>query len=112
MLGATPCQQARASLAAPWWLKIERAPPGNATGTTSPLRIERGFELSPDPVEVGIRLESVLDHLGDVIRSAKIRFVVVSNVPCSWLIFPCIDPRLREGEGGWFSEPLVPSWRY
>jgi hypothetical protein len=36
---------------------------------------------------------------------------MVLNVPCSWLI-SCIDPRLREGEGEWFSARLVPSRRY
>jgi hypothetical protein len=39
--------------------------------------------------------------LDSAIRNALGReFVVVLNVPSSWLIFPRIDPRLREGAGG------------
>jgi arylsulfotransferase ASST len=77
---------------------------GRSRRTRSTRRVAKRLELSRESVP------ERLDHLGDVILSAKIRFVVVSNVPCSWLIFPFIDPRLREGEGGWFSAPLVPSW--
>jgi lipoprotein-anchoring transpeptidase ErfK/SrfK len=40
-------------------------------------------------------------EVDNAIRDALGRwFLVVLNVPSSWLILPCIDPRLREGAGG------------
>jgi len=48
-----------------------------------------GVESSP-PLQIAWTNERSSPSL-DAVGAPQKSFVVVSNVPCSWLIFPCID---------------------